>query len=87
RWAKISASNGQTLVDFFPLTGRTHQLRLHAAHPLGLGSPILGDPYYSRAGLIADTPEKPLKLHAAEIHFPNPADGSEIRLLKEESFP
>lgn len=86
RWEKIRSTDGKTLVDFHPLTGRTHQLRLHAAHPMGLHAPIEGDPYYSRAGLLADTPETPLKLHAAEIRFPNPADGREIRLFSEEKF-
>ena len=38
--------DGTWLVDFFPLTGRTHQLRVHAAHPLGLNAPIVGDRLY-----------------------------------------
>ncbi len=46
RWKKISTQNNQTRIHFFPLTGRTHQLRLHAAHPEGLGVPIVGDALY-----------------------------------------
>ncbi|MDO5532615.1 RluA family pseudouridine synthase [Sutterella sp.] len=85
-WRKVAGKNGCTLVDFLPQTGRTHQLRLHAAHPLGLGAPITGDPYYSRAGLLADTPATPLALHAAELVFPDPATGAEIRLEAPEPF-
>lgn len=73
-WRRVATDERHTLVDFLPQTGRTHQLRIHAAHPLGLGAPIEGDPYYSAAGLLADAPETPLCLHAAEITFPDPAD-------------
>ena len=59
-------ADGTALVDFFPLTGRTHQLRVHAAHPEGLGAPIIGDRLYG--GLPADR----LMLHAAEISFVHP---------------
>ena len=39
-------ADGRTLIAFYPLTGRTHQLRLHAASPFGLGCPICGDTLY-----------------------------------------
>ncbi|RXL41467.1 RluA family pseudouridine synthase, partial [Citrobacter sp. AAK_AS5] len=42
-WRRIEVRGSRTLVAFTPLTGRTHQLRLHASHPLGLGYPIVGD--------------------------------------------
>jgi tRNA pseudouridine32 synthase/23S rRNA pseudouridine746 synthase len=48
-----------------PKTGRTHQLRVHCAHPEGLDNPILGDPLYG-------TPDKRLYLHASEITFVHP---------------
>ncbi|WP_410099586.1 RluA family pseudouridine synthase [Sutterella wadsworthensis] len=87
QWRRLSEKNGRTLVDFLPLTGRTHQLRLHAAHPtLGLNAPIAGDPYYSRPGLLVDRPETPLLLHAAEIIFPDPQNGNPIRLVESEPF-
>ena len=87
QWRRLSEKNGRTLVDFLPLTGRTHQLRLHAAHPtLGLNAPIAGDPYYSRPGLLVDRPETPLLLHAAEIIFPDPQNGNPIRLAEPEPF-
>ena len=44
-------ADGTMLVDFFPLTGRTHQLRVHAAHPEGLNAPIVGDRLYGGKGL------------------------------------
>ena len=59
------SSNGRTLVHFHPLTGRTHQLRVHASHPSGLGCPIVGDMLYGRAA-------SRLMLHAASISFTHP---------------
>lgn len=44
-WRKLAEAEGQTLVQFCPTTGRTHQIRVHAAR--GLGAPIVGDPVYS----------------------------------------
>jgi tRNA pseudouridine32 synthase/23S rRNA pseudouridine746 synthase len=65
RWKVIERRAGQTLVHFFPETGRTHQLRVHAAHPLGLNAPIHGDELY---GMKADR----LYLHAEELAFVHP---------------
>ena len=45
RWRKLGEADGQTLVEFKPTTGRTHQIRIHAAR--GLGAAIVGDPVYS----------------------------------------
>ena len=59
-------SDGTVRVDFYPLTGRTHQLRVHAAHPDGLNAPIVGDRLYGGA------PASRLSLHAAELEFPHP---------------
>ena len=53
------------LVALYPQTGRTHQLRIHCAHPDGLGRPIVGDELYGTKG-------KRLMLHAAEIWFTHP---------------
>ena len=44
RWRKLAVRDGQSLIVFNPLSGRTHQLRVHAAR--GLGAPIAGDPVY-----------------------------------------
>ncbi len=57
-----------TVVYFHPVTGRTHQLRVHAASPLGLHHPIVGDPLYG-------TPADRLHLHALRIEFPHPITG------------
>ena len=57
----------QTRIEFTPLTGRTHQLRLHAAHPLGLGCPIIGDSLYG-SGNMGDS----MYLHAARLAFTHP---------------
>lgn len=86
RWRRLREHEGRTLVEFEPLTGRTHQLRLHAAHALGLSAPIDGDPYYSPAGLFAETPETPLCLHAASLGFPDPLTGRTVRLVLPEPF-
>lgn len=85
-WRRIATNGHRTLVDFLPQTGRTHQLRIHAAHPLGLGAPIAGDPYYSAAGLLVDAPETPLCLHAAEITFPDPADPTSEKRIRLETL-
>lgn len=57
--------NGRTLVRFFPLTGRTHQLRLHSAHADGLSIPILGDAIYGRSS-------DRLYLHAEYLRITHP---------------
>ena len=79
RYAVLARGRNRTHVALEPVTGRTHQLRLHAAHPLGLGIPILGDPYYGPAGLAAETPETPLCLHARLLSFEDPRTGERLR--------
>jgi tRNA pseudouridine32 synthase/23S rRNA pseudouridine746 synthase len=71
RWRCLETCDGRTRVEFVPLTGRTHQLRLHAAHELGLGCPIVGDSLYG-SGQQSD----PMLLHAAELAFFHPATGN-----------
>lgn len=65
KWKVIERVDGKTKVQFYPITGRTHQLRVHAAHPLGLNTPIVGDDLY---GKRADR----LHLHAEWIEFYHP---------------
>lgn len=67
RWRKIGVEDGKTRVEFMPLTGRTHQLRLHAAHEKGLGFPIVGDRLYG-----SGTEPGQLKLHASTLRFRHP---------------
>ena len=66
RWEVVARQDGRSLVRFLPATGRTHQLRVHAAS--GLGAPIVGDPMYGRA--IAGQTGGPMLLHAATIRMP-----------------
>lgn len=75
----INESRKYTRIVFYPLTGRTHQLRVHAAHPKGLGCPILGDELY---GKKADR----LYLHAEYIEFRHPIYGDIFRIQKEADF-
>jgi tRNA pseudouridine32 synthase/23S rRNA pseudouridine746 synthase len=71
-WRKIASADGQTLVEFQPTTGRTHQIRVHAAR--GLGAAIVGDPVYSLpddAELGSMTlPDSGMLLHAWRIVVP-----------------
>lgn len=69
----ISTSEGRSRIEFHPATGRTHQLRVHAASELGLGMPIAGDRLYGKGGNGSRDPR--LLLHAKEIEFTFPADG------------
>ena len=71
--------NGRTRIAFYPLTGRTHQLRVHAAHPSGLNAPIAGDRLYGTAG-------RRLLLHAERIEFRHPATGDRIAIEKPADF-
>jgi tRNA pseudouridine32 synthase/23S rRNA pseudouridine746 synthase len=81
RWRKLETTAGRTRVEFIPLTGRTHQLRLHAAHPLGLGCPIVGDSLYG-SGRRGD----PMFLHARELVFIHPATGKRMRFTSPVPF-
>lgn len=72
-WRVIWREAGRTRVEFRPLTGRTHQLRIHAATPRergGIGAPIVGDPLYGDG-----TPAERMMLHAEMLAFPCPRTG------------
>jgi tRNA pseudouridine32 synthase/23S rRNA pseudouridine746 synthase len=71
RWQVLERRAERTRVAFFPLTGRTHQLRVHAAHPLGLGAPIAGDRLYGHEGAR-------LLLHAESLAFTHPGTGQRV---------
>ena len=82
----LAVENGQTRVKFRPITGRTHQLRLHAAHCDGLNAPIVGDDIYGR-GLNADcTDGHRLCLHACSLEFDHPTTGERIKVECEADF-
>ena len=67
------------IVALYPQTGRTHQLRIHCAHPDGLGRPIVGDELYGTKG-------ERLMLHAAEIWFHHSITGREMHLVSPPPF-
>jgi len=64
-WEVIKRTETHTKVYFYPVTGRTHQLRVHAAHARGLGCPIIGDDLYGVKG-------ERLHLHAERLEFEHP---------------
>lgn len=68
-----------TVIALYPQTGRTHQLRIHCAHPDGLGRPIVGDELYGTKG-------ERLMLHAAEIWFTHPVTGEPMHLVSPPPF-
>lgn len=71
--------DGRTRIRFYPITGRTHQLRVHAAHSAGLGTPIVGDDIYG-------TPAERLMLHAETLEFIHPTSGKKISLQSKAEF-
>jgi tRNA pseudouridine32 synthase/23S rRNA pseudouridine746 synthase len=79
KWERIEIRNNQTLVYFYPITGRTHQLRVHASHELGLKTPIVGDDLY---GSKANR----LHLHAESLTFIHPISREELTIQKESEF-
>lgn len=79
RYQVMDRKNGQPRIAFFPLTGRTHQLRVHAAHPLGLNCPIVGDELYGRKA-------ERLYLHAEYLEFIHPVSGQRMVIEKKAEF-
>ncbi len=79
KWKVVEKDESTTKIHFWPLTGRTHQLRMHAAHELGLNAPILGDDLY---GKVSDR----LYLHAAYLEFVHPQTGEVIKFEVSEKF-
>jgi tRNA pseudouridine32 synthase/23S rRNA pseudouridine746 synthase len=63
RWRRLAVREGHSAILFMPATGRTHQLRVHAAS--GLGAPIVGDPVYGAGG-------GPMLLHALSLRLERP---------------
>jgi tRNA pseudouridine32 synthase/23S rRNA pseudouridine746 synthase len=78
-WQVLGRGAGRTRVAFHPRTGRTHQLRVHAAHPLGLGAPIVGDRLYG-------DPDVRLMLHAEELRFAHPHTGASVVVARPAPF-
>ena len=78
-WEILEQRDNQTLVHFYPITGRTHQLRVHAAHQLGLNAPIVGDDLYG-------TKANRLHLHAESITFNHPVSKESITVTVAADF-
>ena len=79
RYRVLERNDGVTRISLEPLTGRTHQLRVHASHPLGLNCPIVGDRLYGRTA-------RRLMLHARSITFFHPATGETLSLTCSPDF-
>ncbi|HRO76866.1 MAG TPA: RluA family pseudouridine synthase, partial [Crocinitomicaceae bacterium] len=79
RYEVIQKANGLTCIYFYPHTGRTHQLRVHAAHVLGLNAPIVGDDLYGQKN-------ERLLLHANQLVFRHPVTKEEITIECEAEF-
>lgn len=78
-WKVLSRENGVTRLALKPVTGRTHQLRVHCAHPEGLGFPMVGDELYGVIG-------KRLHLHAQTLEFMHPTTKEMVRIHAEPEF-
>ncbi|MEJ1932945.1 pseudouridine synthase [Nostoc sp. NIES-2111] len=81
QYREIATEGDCTRIEFIPLTGRTHQLRVHAADVRGLGVVILGDRFY---GCTAGASR--LHLHARELRFQHPHSGATIHLQVKTPF-
>ena len=79
KWKVIQRNEATTKIHFWPLTGRTHQLRMHAAHEMGLNAPIVGDDLY---GTNSDR----LYLHAAQLTFIHPQTKETLHFEVKEEF-
>ncbi|MFA0046399.1 pseudouridine synthase [Vibrio sp. 10N.261.51.F11] len=78
-WQAVSTNNGKTKVHLYPKTGRTHQLRVHCASPLGLGVPIRGDDLYGYKG-------ERLHLHAGYLKLIHPTTGESMEFEVPSEF-
>jgi tRNA pseudouridine32 synthase/23S rRNA pseudouridine746 synthase len=79
RFEVVEIKEGKTRVHFYPITGRTHQLRVHAAHPQGLSMPIVGDDLYG-------TRAERLYLHAEYLEFRHPITNEVVKLELKAGF-
>ena len=82
RWSTLAKQGGVSLVEFTIETGRTHQIRVHAAH---LGHPIVGDALYGDAVKDRHLRVKPVRmlLHAVGLSFPHPLTGKRVSFVAE----
>lgn len=81
RFRLLKVIDGHQLIALTPVTGRTHQLRMHCAHHLGLNCPILGDPLYGNAIEPSANIAQRLYLHAEQITFRHPSSGKIVSIV------
>lgn len=79
KWKVVERKNNKTKIHFYPITGRTHQLRVHAAHPMGLNAPIVGDDLYGSKG-------ERLHLQAEWIEFKHPTSKEVMTIQVDAEF-
>ncbi|MCL4123256.1 UNVERIFIED_CONTAM: hypothetical protein GTU68_051985 [Idotea baltica] len=79
KWEVIERKNGKTKIYFYPISGRTHQLRVHASHSLGLNTPIIGDDLYGKKS-------SRLHLHADSLEFSHPTTKQKMIFHKKAAF-
>ena len=86
KYEVLEIKEGKSRVRFYPITGRTHQLRLHAAHHCGLNAPIVGDDIYGN-GECADCRDgKRLCLHAETLDITHPTTGQAMHFESKAEF-
>ncbi|WP_444928996.1 RluA family pseudouridine synthase [Microbulbifer sp. SSSA002] len=78
RWEVVSSSINSSLLKLEPITGRSHQLRVHMQ---AIGHPILGDPFYAHADALQGASR--LLLHASELKFAHPVSGEALSFTSE----
>jgi len=88
RWKKLEEFDDCTLLEIFPRTGRTHQIRVHLS---SIGHPVLGDPLYGRKGSLGAVHDSALRectkrmnrqaLHAQRLEFTHPRTGERVQFV------
>ena len=91
QWEVIEVIDGRAKLYLYPETGRTHQLRVHCAHPQGLNMPILGDDLYGRSqyfrtNKMPDKKAKRLYLHAEKLTLNHPITKEEMTFQIDADF-
>jgi tRNA pseudouridine32 synthase/23S rRNA pseudouridine746 synthase len=79
KWHVIGRNDKRTKVYFYPITGRTHQLRVHSAHLYGLNTPIVGDDLYGKKA-------ERLHLHAETLALNHPVTSALMHFQVEAEF-
>ncbi|MBA5682790.1 RNA pseudouridine synthase [Photobacterium damselae subsp. damselae] len=79
KWQVICRKDGKTKVYYYPKTGRTHQLRVHSAHPMGMNMPIIGDDLYGQKS-------NRLHLHAEYLSLEHPITHESMEFQVDAEF-